>query len=62
MVDVSDRTYEFTITSDCVERIPGGFVFRDVSIDFKRREYRHTNPSKYYKLKRRKWNQNRNRK
>lgn len=54
MVDLNDRTHKYTITTDCAERIPGGFVLRGVNTDWKRREYRHSNPSKYYKLRRRK--------
>ena len=55
MVDIDDRThnYTFTFNADQVEPVPGGYVVRGVSIDYKRREYRHSNPSKYYFLKKR---------
>ncbi len=57
MVDLDNRTHSLTFTTDCAERIPGGFVLRGVSIGYKRREYRHSNPSNYYKFKRMKqWN------
>lgn len=53
MIDFDNRLREFTFTFDAdqMESIPGGYIVRGVSIDYKRREYRHSTPSKYYFLK-----------
>ncbi len=53
-VDNRPHTYSFSFTPDNVERMGNGnMIVRGVSIERKKREYRHTNPSKYKQHKKR---------
>lgn len=54
--DGRPRTITFTASGENVTQIGHSFVVRGCTMVLKRREYRHSNPSAYYRLRRSKKN------
>ncbi len=52
--DYRPRTFTITLSGEDVMRIGQSLVFRGCSIVSEKREYRHSNPSDYYRARRHK--------
>lgn len=54
VANIKDRAYTFSFSfgPDQMEEIDGGFVVHGAKLEYKKRQYRHTNPSRYHKKKR----------
>lgn len=50
--DGRPRTFTCTVSGENVTQIGQSFIFRGVTIVSKKREYRHSNPSAYFRLRR----------
>lgn len=48
MADLSQRTYTFELSfgGEQIEHVPGGMVVHGARMQWRKREYRHTNPTK----------------
>lgn len=56
VANIKDRAYTFSFSfgPDQMEEIEGGFVVHGAKLEYTKRQYRHTNPSKYNKRNKRK--------
>lgn len=49
--DNRPRTFTFTVSGENVRQVGQYFVFSECTIAPEKREYRHSNPSAYYRLR-----------
>lgn len=50
--DENPRTYTFTVSGENVTQTGQSFILRGCTLVSGKREYRHSNPSAYYRLRR----------